>query len=74
MGFMMLTTAEVAARLGLVARTVENWRYAKKGPPFFYVGRSVRYSAEAVEEWLAAQQRGPAIVEITGIIRKPGTS
>lgn len=34
---------EVAARLGLSVKTLQNWRIAEKGPRYHKIGRSVRY-------------------------------
>jgi predicted DNA-binding transcriptional regulator AlpA len=37
------------------AGTIANWRTNKKGPEFVRIGGLVRYSPEAVNNWLAAQ-------------------
>ena len=50
-----LTTADVAERIGVHPRTVKAWRNRARGegPPHVVVGnRTVRYSAEALEDWL----------------------
>lgn len=46
----LLTTAEVAAILGVTPRTVERWRnLTGGGPPYVRIGRrTIRYEAAAV--------------------------
>lgn len=53
-----LTEVEAAARLALSPRTLQRWRVMGGGPPFLKLGASVRYDAEALEQWAAAQTRG----------------
>lgn len=49
----LLTTEEVAARLKVSPKTLSKWRTRGTGPPYFKVGRCVRYQWEAVQAWLA---------------------
>jgi predicted DNA-binding transcriptional regulator AlpA len=49
----VLTGREVAARLGVSARTVEGWRRYGTGPPYCKVGRVVRYAVMDLEAWMA---------------------
>jgi excisionase family DNA binding protein len=50
----MLTTRQVAERLGVSIRTVETWRYRGEGPPGVSLARkAVRYPEAALEAWLA---------------------
>lgn len=53
----LLSTAEVAARLGMTEGGLRYWRHVRKGPPGFKVGRLTKYSAAEVEAWLAEQKR-----------------
>lgn len=51
-----LTTEELAARLGVEPRTVEDWRLDGIGPPFIRLGKggpksAVRYRERDVEPW-----------------------
>lgn len=46
----------LARLLGTKRRTVDEWRITGKGPAFVRVGRSVRYTPEAVDAWLKSQQ------------------
>jgi excisionase family DNA binding protein len=48
----MLTTAQVAKRLSSKAETIAKWRRKGYGPPFVRIGRTVRYLAVDVEEWI----------------------
>lgn len=48
-------SAEVADYLGIPERTLEQWRWQKKGPRWSKVGRYVRYRWSDVEAWLDAQ-------------------
>lgn len=47
-----LTTVEVAQLLRISERTVEQWRWAKKGPPSFKVGKHVLYARDELNEWI----------------------
>ncbi len=48
----LLTTADVAGRLGCPPRTLEQWRYLGRGPAYVRVGAHVRYRAADVSAWL----------------------
>jgi len=52
-----LTEAQVAERLAISPRTLQMWRVKGGGPVFTKVGAAVRYSPEAVADWLARQTR-----------------
>ncbi len=47
-----LNTQELALRLGISRRTLENWRGLGLGPPFYKLGSRVVYDPEAIEKWL----------------------
>lgn len=51
----LLTTPEVAELLRVEIRMLENWRSARKGPPFIKVGVLVRYRVVDLEAWLEKQ-------------------
>jgi predicted DNA-binding transcriptional regulator AlpA len=55
-----LDTPAVAALLGLSPKTLESLRVTRPhdGPPFLRIGRAVRYSRSALNEWLAARMIG----------------
>jgi hypothetical protein len=48
-----LTTEELAERLGVKPRTVDNWRFTGYGPPYLpgRGNRGVRYRVADVEAW-----------------------
>ena len=49
----LLSQRQVAARLGLSARTIEGWRARGVGPPFLRLSaRAVRYRTSDLEQWL----------------------
>ena len=50
-------TKEEAARLKVSSKTLENWRTAGKGPPFFKIGGRVRYDEKLTDQWVASCQR-----------------
>jgi excisionase family DNA binding protein len=52
----LLTTEQVATRLGLAAQTLRLWRVRSgRGPVFLKLGTRVRYAAEDVNRWLEAR-------------------
>ncbi|GAA3591925.1 hypothetical protein GCM10022198_14850 [Klugiella xanthotipulae] len=53
-----LTEREVAEKTGVAVSTLQNWRsLGGRGPSFAKVGRLVRYSLDAVDEWMAEMER-----------------
>ncbi|WP_431285592.1 helix-turn-helix transcriptional regulator [Humitalea sp. 24SJ18S-53] len=55
-----LTQAELAYRWRLSERTLEKWRQQRIGPRHLRIGGRVRYPADEVERYEAAQLRGGA--------------
>lgn len=55
----LIDTAGASAHVGVPARTLAQWRYLEKktGPPYYKVGRAVRYSRDELDKWLAARRR-----------------
>lgn len=51
----LATPPEVAAFLGVPAKTLTQWRYGKTGPRWSKVGRHVRYRWADIEKWLDQQ-------------------
>lgn len=59
--FQLLTTEQLADFLGMSVRTIEDWRFDRKGPPYVRLGpRTVRYRSDIVLEWLAGDGERPA--------------
>jgi predicted DNA-binding transcriptional regulator AlpA len=55
----LLSQRQVAARLGLSARTIEGWRTRGVGPPFLRLSaRAVRYRTSDLEQWLDQHRVG----------------
>lgn len=50
----LLTLDQVAERLNVSRRTIENLLRAKKGPQFIRIGRTKRFRPEDVESWVDA--------------------
>ena len=53
----LLNTEEAAYLLGLSPRTLERFRVHGGGPEFVKLGRSVRYMASALQQWLQSRRR-----------------
>ncbi|MCL1598076.1 MAG: helix-turn-helix domain-containing protein [Actinomycetia bacterium] len=51
----MLTTSELAVKLGTHERTLANWRVSGSGPRFVKVGTKVRYRRSDVDAWLESR-------------------
>ncbi|WP_147164031.1 helix-turn-helix transcriptional regulator [Pararhodospirillum oryzae] len=47
----MITTDQLAARLGVTTRTVMRWRVERFGPPYLRLGRSIRYRLDDILQW-----------------------
>ena len=57
---LMHTPADVAAMLGVSARTLGEWRFTGDGPEFVKIGSIVRYPHDALTDWMAANRRATA--------------
>jgi hypothetical protein len=55
------TTPEMAWFLSFSTRTLQRWRAAGTGPPWFRVGRFVRYGIAQVQRWLDEECAVPAL-------------
>lgn len=47
----LLTHHEVAQLLGVSGNTLYNWRYERRGPAWYKMGREVRYRLSDVLKW-----------------------
>jgi excisionase family DNA binding protein len=52
----LLSTDELAERLGLVRDTLYHWRVRGEGPPAIRVGGRVRYRPSDIEVWLKSRE------------------
>jgi hypothetical protein len=48
---------ELADRWGISHRSLERWRWKRRGPPYVKIGNHVRYELSAIEAYEAAQRR-----------------
>jgi predicted site-specific integrase-resolvase len=53
----LLTTEEVAQRLGIDAATLVQWRWNRRGPAFIRQGGAIRYPEAAVARWQRDERR-----------------
>jgi hypothetical protein len=52
-----VTTDEAARYLGLSAKSLVNWRLARRGPRFIRIShRCVRYKLDDLKEWVISKQ------------------
>lgn len=49
-----LTPTQVVDILGVTQNTLAAWRYRDNGPPYYKVGKLVRYSKAGLRVWLGA--------------------
>jgi excisionase family DNA binding protein len=52
-----LTEAQVAAQLGVTARTIWRWRKERRGPPVTLFGRRVLFHIDSVRAWLKRREQ-----------------
>ncbi len=50
---------EAAKNLGVAPQTLRNMRCQGKGPPYFRIGRAVRYSVEDLNRYIEARKVDP---------------
>jgi excisionase family DNA binding protein len=51
----LLDQRDIAKLFKASERTVERWRESGGGPPYFRIGRLIRYNRTDFEAWLVAQ-------------------
>lgn len=49
----LMTPAQVSEQLQVKEATLAQWRWRKTGPEFVRVGRFIRYTQAALDDWLA---------------------
>ena len=62
-GDALATPEEIAGLLRVPMQLLYRWRYERKGPPSFRIGRYVRYRRVDVERWLDRQAAGEASIQ-----------
>ena len=53
----LLSPQELADYLDVPVKTIYSWRYYRKGPPGFRVGKHVRFRWRDVEAWISELRR-----------------
>jgi len=61
-GASLATPEEIAELLRVPVQLLYRWRYERKGPPSFRIGRYVRYRRIEVERWLDRQAAGDSAI------------
>jgi len=61
-----LNQVQLARRWSLSPRTLERWRWLKRGPAFMRIGGAIRYRIEDVEAFEATQRRQMHQADILG--------
>ena len=61
-----LNQVQLARRWNLSPRTLERWRWLKKGPAFMRIGGAIRYAIADVEAFEATQRRQMQQAQILG--------
>jgi excisionase family DNA binding protein len=54
------TPREVAEKLNIQTRTLQDWRSNARGPKFVRVGRHIRYRKSDIEAWIEQQSENVA--------------
>jgi excisionase family DNA binding protein len=65
---LLLTARAAAVALSVSARTLWAMTHPRGPLPAIRIGRAVRYSAEALRAWIAAQQRGGHVMSLDPIV------
>lgn len=50
---------QAAEALGVRVRTLQQWRWLRKGPAYLKIGRAVRYQTEDLYSFLSARRIEP---------------
>lgn len=56
----LVSPTQLSEYTGIPVQTLANWRWRAEGPPWFKLGRHVRYRWSDVEKWLDANAQGGA--------------
>ena len=53
----MIDETDASQFLNQSVRTLQKWRLTGYGPPFYKIGRSIRYKRRVIQEWLESRMR-----------------
>jgi hypothetical protein len=56
----LLNQIDLSRRWNISERTLEAWRWRRKGPKFLRIGGRIRYRLEDVEQFETLQERSPS--------------
>ncbi len=74
----LLSTAQLAAELGVTAGTLRNWRTAGRGPRGARIGGRVRYRRADVDAWITQQTERDPLVDrrerVSGSVGRTATT
>ncbi len=56
---MNIREKEAAKKMGVAVQTLRNWRHLRKGPAYIKLGRSVRYRAEDLLDFIEKHKIDP---------------
>lgn len=60
----MITADQAARLLGLSKETLNTWRFIGAGPPWYKLGRAIRYKEHEVIAWRESQRNEPTSAEV----------
>lgn len=52
-----LREADAAKWLSISRKTLANWRVLRQGPPFYKIGKAVRYRIEDLEAYITTSKK-----------------
>ena len=58
----LMTQDDAAKLLGVSPGTLRNWRWRNKGPSWIRLGEAIRYSPQALREYVEVRTRRPSLV------------
>lgn len=53
----LLAPEQASDTLGFAVQTLARWRVEGKGPAYLKLGRRIRYSTRAIQQWLAGHAK-----------------
>ncbi len=59
----IINELEVSTLMKLALPTLRNWRHLRKGPPYFKMGKAVRYRQDDILAYLAKKRIDPEATE-----------
>jgi len=60
----LLTPSRVARILGIEVETLAAWRRKEYGPPWYRIGKKIRYSEAEILSWMSTRAQPPQRGEV----------